>query len=40
MTVGMARLYHIVHLPSFGHGIVTLTFDAPGIQAYSFTFGS
>ena len=40
MKVGPARLYHIVHLPSFGHGVVTLTFDAPGVQAYAFTFGS
>jgi hypothetical protein len=40
MTVGPARLYHLVHLPAFGHGTVTITFNAPGVRAYAFTFGS
>jgi cytochrome c biogenesis protein CcdA/thiol-disulfide isomerase/thioredoxin len=40
MTVGPARLYHLVHLPAFGHGTVTITFGAPGVRAYAFTFGS
>jgi cytochrome c biogenesis protein CcdA/thiol-disulfide isomerase/thioredoxin len=40
MTVGPARLYHLVHLPAFGNGTVTITFDAPGARGYAFTFGS
>jgi cytochrome c biogenesis protein CcdA/thiol-disulfide isomerase/thioredoxin len=40
MSVGPARLYHLVHLPAFGHGIVTITFTASGVRAYAFTFGS
>jgi cytochrome c biogenesis protein CcdA/thiol-disulfide isomerase/thioredoxin len=40
MTVAPARLYHLVHLPAFGHGIVTITFNAPAVRAYAFTFGS
>jgi hypothetical protein len=40
MSVGPARLYHLVHLPAFGHGIVTITFNASGVRAYAFTFGS
>ena len=40
MTVGPARLYHLVHLPAFGKGTVTITFGAPGVRAYAFTFGS
>ena len=39
MTVAAARLYHLVHLPAFGRGTVVLTFDAPGVRAYAFTFG-
>ena len=40
MAVGPARLYHLVHLPTFGKGTVTITFGAPGVRAYAFTFGS
>jgi cytochrome c biogenesis protein CcdA/thiol-disulfide isomerase/thioredoxin len=39
MTVGPARLYHLVHLTSVGSAIVTITFDSPGARAYAFTFG-
>jgi cytochrome c biogenesis protein CcdA/thiol-disulfide isomerase/thioredoxin len=40
LTVSNARLYHLVHLPEQEQATVTITFDAPGVQAYSFTFGS
>ncbi len=40
MTVGPARLYHLVHLPTSQRGVVILTFLAPGARAYAFTFGS
>jgi cytochrome c biogenesis protein CcdA/thiol-disulfide isomerase/thioredoxin len=40
MTVGPARLYHLVHLEAFGSGTVIITFNAPGVRAYAFTFGS
>jgi cytochrome c biogenesis protein CcdA/thiol-disulfide isomerase/thioredoxin len=40
MTIGPARLYHLVHLPAMASGAVTITFNAPGAQAYAFTFGS
>jgi cytochrome c biogenesis protein CcdA/thiol-disulfide isomerase/thioredoxin len=40
MTIGPARLYHVVHLPATGRGIVTITFHSPGARAYAFTFGS
>jgi cytochrome c biogenesis protein CcdA/thiol-disulfide isomerase/thioredoxin len=40
MTIGSARLYHLVHLPAAGRGIVTITFHSPGARAYAFTFGS
>jgi cytochrome c biogenesis protein CcdA/thiol-disulfide isomerase/thioredoxin len=40
MTVGTARLYHLVHLGAAAHGTVTITFNAPGARAYAFTFGS
>jgi cytochrome c biogenesis protein CcdA/thiol-disulfide isomerase/thioredoxin len=39
MTVSEARLYHLVHLPALAHGLVTITFSAPGVRAYAFTFG-
>jgi cytochrome c biogenesis protein CcdA/thiol-disulfide isomerase/thioredoxin len=39
MGIGAARLYHIVHLPSDARGTVTITFNAAGARAYSFTFG-
>jgi cytochrome c biogenesis protein CcdA/thiol-disulfide isomerase/thioredoxin len=40
MTVGSARLYHLVHLPAAARGTVTITFNASGARAYAFTFGS
>ena len=39
MGIGAARLYHVVHLPSAARGTVTITFNAAGARAYSFTFG-
>jgi len=40
ITISNARLYHLVHLPEAEQATVTITFDAPGAQAYAFTFGS
>ena len=40
LTVSTARLYHLVHLPDQEQATITLTFDAPGVQAFAFTFGS
>ena len=40
LTVGPARLYHLVHLSTAARGTVTITFNAPGARAYAFTFGS
>jgi hypothetical protein len=40
LSVSTARLYHLVHLPASAQGTVTITFDAPGVQAFAFTFGS
>ena len=39
ITIGQARLYHLVHLSSAIRGTVIVTFDAPGARAYAFTFG-
>ncbi|HEX7612103.1 MAG TPA: cytochrome c biogenesis protein DipZ [Candidatus Limnocylindrales bacterium] len=39
LTVGPARLYHLVHLPAAARGTVTITFNASGARAYAFTFG-
>ena len=39
LTVGQARLYHLVHLDTAASGTVTITFNAPGARAYAFTFG-
>jgi cytochrome c biogenesis protein CcdA/thiol-disulfide isomerase/thioredoxin len=39
MTVGAARLYHLVHLGSVKQATVTLTFESAGARAYAFTFG-
>ena len=39
MTIGAARLYHLVHLPAPARGIVTITFNASGARSYAFTFG-
>jgi cytochrome c biogenesis protein CcdA/thiol-disulfide isomerase/thioredoxin len=40
LTVGTARLYHLVQLSTAARGTVTITFNAPGARAYAFTFGS
>ncbi len=40
MTIGAARLYHLVHLPAAARGTVMITFEAAGARAYAFTFGS
>jgi hypothetical protein len=40
LTISSSRLYHLVHLPGQEQAVVTITFDAPGVQAYAFTFGS
>jgi cytochrome c biogenesis protein CcdA/thiol-disulfide isomerase/thioredoxin len=39
MTIGLARLYHLVHLPSAARGTVIVTFNRAGARCYSFTFG-
>jgi hypothetical protein len=39
MTIGAARLYHLVHLPIAARGTVTVTFTSAGARLYSFTFG-
>jgi cytochrome c biogenesis protein CcdA/thiol-disulfide isomerase/thioredoxin len=39
MTIGPARLYHLVHLPAAARGTVVITFNASGARSYSFTFG-
>jgi cytochrome c biogenesis protein CcdA/thiol-disulfide isomerase/thioredoxin len=39
-AVSSARLYHLVHLPASEQATLTITFDAPGVQAFAFTFGS
>ena len=40
ITVDTDRLYHLAHVDKavVGH-VLTLTFDAPGVKAFSFTFG-
>ncbi|MGZ6273441.1 MAG: cytochrome c biogenesis protein DipZ [Candidatus Limnocylindrales bacterium] len=40
LTVGPARLYHLVHLSAATRGTVTITFQGNGARAYAFTFGS
>jgi cytochrome c biogenesis protein CcdA/thiol-disulfide isomerase/thioredoxin len=40
MTIGAARLYHLVHLPAAARGTVVITFGGAGARSYSFTFGS
>jgi hypothetical protein len=40
MTIGSARLYHLVHLPAAARGTVVITFGSAGARCYSFTFGS
>ena len=39
MTIGTARLYHLVHLPSAARGTVIITFNKADARCYSFTFG-
>ena len=39
MTIGTARLYHLVHLSAVARGTVTITFNAAGARSYAFTFG-
>ena len=39
MTIGAARLYHLVHLPAAARAIVIITFNSAGARLYSFTFG-
>jgi cytochrome c biogenesis protein CcdA/thiol-disulfide isomerase/thioredoxin len=39
MTVGTARLYHVVHLPAAARGTVVITFNSAGVRCYAFTFG-
>jgi cytochrome c biogenesis protein CcdA/thiol-disulfide isomerase/thioredoxin len=40
LTVSTARLYHLVHLPDQEQATVTLSFDAPDVEVFAFTFGS
>ena len=40
ITVSGSRLYHLAHLPASEQATITITFDAPGAQAFAFTFGS
>ena len=40
LTVGPARLYHLVHLSAATRGTVTIAFQGTGARAYAFTFGS
>ena len=39
MSIGPARLYHLVHLAVPTRATLTITFSKPGIRAYAFTFG-
>jgi cytochrome c biogenesis protein CcdA/thiol-disulfide isomerase/thioredoxin len=39
VTIGTARLYHLVHLPAAARATVVITFNAAGARSYSFTFG-
>jgi len=40
VTIDQARLYHLVALDKAQEGTVVIEFDQPGVEAYSFTFGS
>jgi thiol-disulfide isomerase/thioredoxin len=40
ITIGAARLYHLVHLPAPARATVTITFNGVGARAYAFTFGA
>jgi len=39
ILVSASRLYHLVHFSQAMEGTVTLKFNSPGVQAFSFTFG-
>jgi cytochrome c biogenesis protein CcdA/thiol-disulfide isomerase/thioredoxin len=39
IAVSASRLYHLVHFDTPTEGMVTLSFDTPGVRAFSFTFG-
>ena len=39
MTIGQARLYHLVRIDPANRATVTITFGAPGVRAFAFTFG-
>jgi len=40
VMIDQARLYHLVALDKAQEGTVVLQFDQPGVEVYSFTFGS
>jgi thiol-disulfide isomerase/thioredoxin len=40
VTIDQARLYHLVALDQAQEGTVVIQFDQPGVEVYSFTFGS
>lgn len=40
VTIDQARLYHLVTLDQAQEGTVVIQFDQPGVEVYSFTFGS
>ena len=40
VMIDQARLYHLVSLDKAQEGTVVIQFDQPGVQVYSFTFGS
>jgi hypothetical protein len=40
VTIDQARLYHLVSLDQAQEGTVVIQFDQPGVEVYSFTFGS
>ena len=39
ITVSASRLYHLAHFDKAVEATITLEFNSPGVQAYSFTFG-
>jgi thiol-disulfide isomerase/thioredoxin len=39
LTLGFRDLYHLVHLPSPGEHVLTLTVSNPNVAVYTFTFG-
>jgi thiol-disulfide isomerase/thioredoxin len=40
ITVDQHRLYELLNLPSVTDGVLEITADAPGLEAYAFTFGN